>query len=92
LSEVPKWKETKHEIESQGWRVLQWHRDEVEAPVKEWVTTQSVRYPTVLSREASGEIQRVADSGELASCAGDATKLIQLLKEKGLMGTSKSTL
>ncbi|KAK3725909.1 hypothetical protein LTR37_000057 [Vermiconidia calcicola] len=88
LSEAPGWTMVKSEIESQQWKVTQWHRDEVEVSVKEWVQANGVRYPVALSRAQDGTSQEpklVADSAELAKCAGDATKLYALLSEKGLV-------
>lgn len=92
LSEVPGWKKAKMEIERQGCRVSQWHRDEVEASVKQWVKNQNLRYPLVLAR-GDDHHQLVADSSELASCAGDAAKLLDLLKDKGVIsGTAQPSL
>lgn len=84
LNEVPGWKVVKDEIERNGTRVVQWHRDEVDDVVREWVKANDVRYPVVL-RRTSDKIELVADSGELAGCAGDANKLLDLLKKKGFV-------
>ena len=95
LKEVPGWTEAKRDIESQGVKVVQWHRDEVEDDVKNWVTAEGVRYPTVLVRngERGAEgVRVVADSADLASCAGDATKLVGMLKEKGVLKGDGSNL
>ena len=94
LSEVPKWKETKQQIESQGWKVLQWHRDEVEQPVKEWIQANSIRYPTVLLRSKDDDganLKMLADTGELVECAGDATRLLELLNKKNVTGETKTS-
>ena len=94
MKEVPGWVKTKQEIESKGYEVIQWHRDEIETDVKEWIKENSVRYPVVLTREkpeASEDLRVVADSSELASCAGDATKLVEILKSRGLLQDSSST-
>lgn len=94
LKEVPGWVKTKQEIESKGYEVIQWHRDEIKPDVKDWVKENTVRYPVVLSREkpdASKDLRVVADSSELASCAGDATKLVEILKSKDLLQDSSST-
>lgn len=84
LSEVPGWKKTKTALQDQGWTVLQWHRDEVETSVKQWTQDQGLRYPLVISRQ-NDNLQLVADSSELTTCAGDATKLLDLLKDKSVI-------
>lgn len=94
LKEVPNWTKTKSNIEAQGLQVVQWHRDEVEADVKGWLGEQGIRYPTVLVRngkEGVQDLRLVADSAELASCAGDATRLVELLKEKGVLQSGASS-
>jgi hypothetical protein len=78
LKEVPGWIKTKQDIEAKGFEVIQWHRDEIKPDVKDWIKTSGVTYPVVLARtkpEASEDLKVVADTKELASCAGDATKL-----------------
>lgn len=88
LKEVPGWTTAKREIEAQGVQVLQWHRDEIEGDVKRWIGEQGIRYPVVLVRtghEGVRDLKVVANSGELASCAGDATRLVRLLREKGVL-------
>lgn len=90
LKEAPGWVTAKKEIESQGWKVIQWHRDEVEQDVKDWVKNQDKRYPIIVSR-SGGEIEQVADSGDLGVCAGDATKLLGLLKEKNLVDSGEES-
>ena len=88
LNEIPGWTKVKGEIEAQGLTVVQWHRDEVEGGVKEWVQSNGVRYPAALSRDQGGspeDMKLVADSGELAGCVGDANLFMKLLKEKGVM-------
>lgn len=96
LKEVPNWTSAKKEIEGEGLEVVQWHRDEIEPRVKDWIREQGIRYPVVLARpsdQGKDDMQVVADSGELAQCAGDATKLVQILKEKNLFpGASTSSL
>lgn len=79
LKEVPGWIKTKQDIEAKGFEVIQWHRDEIKSDVKDWIKANGVRYPVVLARtkpEASEDLKVVADTKELASCAGDATKLV----------------
>lgn len=83
LNETPNWTHTKREIESQGFKVKQWHRDEVERDVKEWLTSKGVRYPVVIKQD--GGLEVVADSSELAQCAGDATRLVEILRRKGVL-------
>lgn len=92
LKEVPGWVKTKGEIEDKGFEVIQWHRDEVKSDVKGWIKAKGVRYPVVLAGTQPGvadDLRVVADTKELASCAGDATKLVEILTSKGvLQGTS----
>lgn len=96
LKEVPGWTKAKSDIEAQGMQVVQWHRDEVELDVKTWIGEQGIRYPVVLTRqgkEGAKDLKKVLDYSELAECAGDATKLVTMLKEKGaLEGEATSSL
>lgn len=94
LKEVPGWTKTKSEIENQGIKVLQWHRDEVESDVKNWIREQAVSYPVALTRsndKGAQGLKVVADSTELASCAGDATKLVDVLQQKGVLQTERKS-
>ncbi|KAI7080622.1 hypothetical protein KC343_g20867, partial [Hortaea werneckii] len=70
LSEVPGWQKAKADIEAQGWKVTQWHRDEIEPGVKSWIDQEQVRYPTVLAKGQTDEkdIRQVMDPAELAEC------------------------
>ncbi|GAB7360237.1 hypothetical protein MBLNU230_g7997t1 [Neophaeotheca triangularis] len=93
LKEVPNWSKTKSSIETQGWNVLQWHRDEVEPHVKSWIQEQGLRYPTVVARREDATLEQVADTAELADCAGDASKLTGILSKKGLIrGTEQASM
>lgn len=87
LSEVPGWKKAKEEIEKQGWKVVQWHRDEVEEGVKSWVQSEGIRYPTVLAKGQTDEkdVRQVMDYSELAQCAGDATSMLDVLQKKAVL-------
>jgi hypothetical protein len=81
---VPGWIKTKQDIEAKGFEVIQWHRDEIKSDVKDWIKANSVRYPVVLARtkpETCEDLKVVADTKELASCAGDATKLASILED-----------
>lgn len=89
LDEVAGWKDAKKKIESEGFRVLQWHRDEVEEPVKQWAKSNDQRYPLVLLRK-DGEMTLVADTPDLVSCAGDPNQLVEKLKEKKLISGDKA--
>lgn len=93
LKEVPGWTKAKGDIEAQGLQVAQWHRDEVEGDVKAWVGEQGVRYPVVLARsgkEGVKDLRVVVESAGLAECAGDATRLVAKLREKGVLGEGKT--
>lgn len=88
LKEVPGWTKTKSDIEAQGFQVVQWHRDEIEADVKGWIGEQGIRYPTVLMREGkegTKGLEQVMDYSELADCAGDATQMVRILSEKNIL-------
>lgn len=89
LDEVSGWKDAKKKIESEGFKVLQWHRDEVEEPVKQWAKSNDQRYPLVLLRK-DGEMTLVADTPDLVSCAGDPNQLVEKLKEKNLISGDKA--
>lgn len=93
MKEVPGWIKTKQEIEAKGFEVIQWHRDEIKPDVKEWINGNGIRYPVVLARtkSASEDLKVVADTKELASCAGDATKLTEILTSKGVFPSSSGT-
>lgn len=94
LKEVPNWTKTKSDIEAQGLQVVQWHRDEVEADVKAWIGEQGVRYPVVLTREGkegAKDVKVVMDYSELAECAGDASKMVAILKEKKVLKSDEAT-
>ena len=93
LREVPGWVKTKGEIEAKGFEVIQWHRDEIKPDVKDWIRSNGVRYPVVLSRakpEAASDLKVVADTKDLASCAGDATKLVEILTSKGVFQSTSN--
>ena len=88
LKEVPGWTKAKSDIEGQGVHVVQWHRDEIEADVKTWIGENGVRYPVVLAREGKEGVKGlkvVVDYSELAECAGDATRLVAILREKRVL-------
>lgn len=89
LDEVAGWKDAKKKIETEGFKVLQWHRDEVEEPVKQWAKSNDQRYPLVLLRK-DGEMTLVADTPDLVSCAGDSNQLVEKLKEKNLISGEKT--
>ena len=93
LKEVPGWIKTKQDIEAKGFDVIQWHRDEIKSDVKEWIKENGIRYPVVLSRTKPTveDLKVVADTKELASCAGDATKLTEILSSKGVFENASST-
>ncbi|CAK3962384.1 Hypothetical predicted protein [Lecanosticta acicola] len=84
LNEVDGWKTARKDIEAHGFKVVQWHRDQVEENVKTWAKSNNYRYPLVLSRK-DGTMELVADTPDLVSCAGDPKRLVELLKEKKLI-------
>ncbi|TKA33373.1 hypothetical protein B0A50_00926 [Salinomyces thailandicus] len=87
LSEVPGWKNAKSDIEARGWKVIQWHRDEIEPEIKSWIQKEKIRYPTVLVKGQTDvtDTRQVMDSAELAECAGDAMKMVETLKKKAVL-------
>ena len=93
LKEVPGWTAAKRDIEGRGLEVVQWHRDEIEPAVKEWIQEHDVRYPAVLLRgpRSKDETRVMADSQELAKCTGDATQLVKLLEQKGAFQAASGT-
>lgn len=93
LKEVPGWTKTKNDIEAEGLQVVQWHRDEIEPDVKTWIGEQKIRYPVVLTRDGSKgtqDIKVVMDSAQLAQCAGDARRMVEILQEEKVLKGPKA--
>ncbi|KAF2678474.1 hypothetical protein K458DRAFT_491279 [Lentithecium fluviatile CBS 122367] len=93
LQETPAWMNAKKQIEAEsGSKVVQWHRDELSSEMKEFVTSKQVRYPAVVAGKDGGGFEVVMDSSELAACKGDAQKMIEGLREKGIMQQKQASL
>jgi hypothetical protein len=52
--------------------------------MREFIKSNNVRYPAVVANRDSG-FEVVVSSSELAAYRGDATKLVEILREKGYM-------
>ncbi|KAF1832029.1 hypothetical protein BDW02DRAFT_632354 [Decorospora gaudefroyi] len=90
LKETPAWVEAKKEIEAEsGYKVVQWHRDELSNEMKKFIESKGVSYPTIVSNQADGDFAEVMNSSELAECKGDAQKVLARLREKGIMQQQK---
>ncbi|KAL1796005.1 hypothetical protein ACET3X_006229 [Alternaria dauci] len=90
LKETPAWLEMKRVIEAEsGYTIVQWHRDELSDEVKDFVKSNTVRYPTIISKGAGGSLTEVMNSSELAACKGDAQNFISRLREEGVIQQTK---
>ncbi|KAI4706808.1 hypothetical protein J4E89_008504 [Alternaria sp. Ai002NY15] len=86
LTETPAWVEAKKAIEAEsGYRIVQWHRDELSEEVKNFIESNNIRYPTIVSSGGNGSLSEVMSNSELAACKGNAQNVISKLREKGMM-------
>ncbi|OCL13375.1 hypothetical protein AOQ84DRAFT_436369 [Glonium stellatum] len=86
LSETPAWTAAKKEIEASGdLKVVQWHRDEVSPALKEFLTANQIKYPTVIIEQNEGDFRQIVSNTDLAAFKGDARAFVEQLKEQGLM-------
>jgi hypothetical protein len=53
--------------------------------LKKFVESNAIRYPTIVSRGAGGNLSEVMTNSELAACKGDAQSVISRLREKGIV-------
>ncbi|KAK5937492.1 hypothetical protein PMZ80_010110 [Knufia obscura] len=90
LSETPKWVESKKEIEGQGLKVVQWHRDEISPNLKDFVNSSGLRYPAVVLDSGSDSFTTVMTSADLNACGGDPKALVNELYKKDVL-TGKKT-
>ncbi|KAF2490055.1 hypothetical protein BU16DRAFT_544391 [Lophium mytilinum] len=86
LCETPAWVSAKKEIEASGaeLKVVQWHRDEIVGPLKDWIKEEGIRYPSVVLAKDTG-FEEVMGASELAGCKGDATVFVKGLRIKGVL-------
>jgi hypothetical protein len=59
--------------------------------MREFIKSNNVRYPAVVANRDSG-FEVVVSSSELAAYRGDATKLVEILREKGYMQGQRASL
>jgi len=86
LKETPAWVEAKKAIEAEsGYNIVQWHRDELSEEVKNFIESNNIRYPTIVSSGSNGSLSEVMSNSELAACKGNAQSVISRLREKGIM-------
>ena len=60
--------------------------------MKEFVTSNNVRYPAVVAGKDGGALEVVMASTELASLKGDAAKLVEGLRERGYLQGGRASL
>lgn len=53
--------------------------------VKNFIESNNIRYPTIVSSGSNGSLSEVMSNSELAACKGNARSLISRLREKGIM-------
>ncbi|KAF2453311.1 hypothetical protein BDY21DRAFT_374886 [Lineolata rhizophorae] len=90
LKETPQWIAAKEEIEAAGLKIVQWHRDEISSPLKEFLKKEGIKYPTTILEESEGEYKEVVSSAELTACKGNPETFMLKLKEKGLLENKAS--
>lgn len=90
LSESPKWLEAKKEIESDGIRVVQWHRDEIAGSLKDYIKSTNLRYPAVVLDTGDASYRNIMTNQDLNACGGDPMALVEELQKKDVL-LSKET-
>ncbi|KEF51539.1 uncharacterized protein A1O9_12456 [Exophiala aquamarina CBS 119918] len=81
LDESPKWKQTKQQIG--GATVKQLHRDELTSELRDFVSSNRLRYPLVVGQAPNGSALKVLiDSESLPSVSADHSAFLSLLKKE----------
>lgn len=60
--------------------------------MKEYVKSNSVRFPVVIGTKDGGDFEVIMDSAELATFKGDATKMVDGLRKRGYMTEDRASL
>ncbi|ORX98303.1 hypothetical protein BCR34DRAFT_577353 [Clohesyomyces aquaticus] len=86
LKETPEWIAAKSEIEGEGVKVVQWHRDEMESQLNGWVKKEGVELPVAVSSVSGKEgFEVVMDRQTLGGLGGDAKAFVAALRERGVL-------
>ncbi len=54
---------------------------------KEYVESNHLRFPVVLSGDKKGSLKVVMDDAELGACAGNPQQFVSKLREKGVLSS-----
>ncbi|MCJ1447939.1 MAG: hypothetical protein MMC23_008451 [Stictis urceolatum] len=79
LSETEHWNQIRRNINAD---VKQWHKDELNPKVLEFVKTNNLEYPMVLGQNSDGEIDKLLSASELTSVSKDHAAFLELLFER----------
>jgi hypothetical protein len=60
--------------------------------MKEFIKSNGIRYPTIVSGKAGGELVEVMNNSDLAACKGDAQTVLARLHEKGVVQQRKEVM
>lgn len=91
LSESPRWLEAKKEIEDNGVKVVQWHRDEISRNVGDFVKSNGIRYPAILLDASDGSYTIIMTNKDLNACASDPKALVEELHKKDILSDKKTS-
>ncbi|KAI4268664.1 MAG: hypothetical protein L6R38_007769 [Xanthoria sp. 2 TBL-2021] len=92
LDETSQWKAAKADLLDSGAvkDIKQFHRDELDHEIKEFVQSRGLQFPMVLARNEGSDLRSVMSSEDLATFKGDPQTFMKKIRDH--LGGSQSAL
>ena len=83
-AEKDEWKNLKQKCEMKT-KIIQWHRDEVNDKVNDFIKSENVKYPVVIVESRDSKLSVGLNDIELKACSGSIEQMLEKLKEKQIV-------